>query len=76
MNAWWIYSYFDFEEAYYKTQYNRCKEIGLYLLGQLRDPKSKELYRQLQQFKHDWMHPSPEGTELLLEVKIWLMINQ
>ena len=76
MNIWQVYSYYDYENAYYRAQYYKCKEIGLYLLSQLKDDRAKELYKQLEQFEYDWLHPTAKDAKLLLDIKIWLMVNQ
>jgi len=48
-----LYSYHDYEEAYYHMQYYKCKEIGLYLLAKLKDKRSKQLLKKLQKFEYN-----------------------
>lgn len=69
-----LYNYFDYEEAYYHLRYTDCKKIGLYLLSQLQDKKSKELYKKLEKFEYDWIKENNNST-ILQEVKVWLMVN-
>ena len=75
MNTWWIYSYHDYEEAYYHMQYYKYKEIGIYLLNRIPGKRSKELLRKLKKFEYDWLHPDTKGAQLLWDVKVWLMVN-
>ena len=39
------YTYRDFEEAYYKGNWNKCKEVGFYLLSKMKDKKSNKLLK-------------------------------
>lgn len=75
MNAWWIYSYHDYEEAYYHMQYYKCKEIGIYLLNRIPGKRSKELLSKLEKFEYDWLHPDTKDAQLLWDIKVWLMVN-
>ena len=74
MNSWWIYTYHDYEEAYYHMQYYKCKEIGLYLLPRIPGKRSEELLKRLKVYNYQW--DKPDTSRLLEEVKIWLMVNQ
>ena len=75
MNFFNLYSYHDYEEAYYKGQFVNCKKIGLYLLSKLSDKRSKQLYRQLENFEYKWETFGKAEQDLLSQVKIWLMVN-
>jgi len=68
------YTYYDYEMAYFHMQYNKCKDIGLYLLSRLKDKKSKELLEKLKKYKYQW--DKPQEATLLEEVKIWLYVTQ
>ena len=63
-----IYTYQEYEEAYYHMRYYQCVTIGRYLLSRLKDNKSKQLLKEL-----DKGEPS---SQLLIDIRIWLMINQ
>ena len=63
MNCWSKYSYYDYEEAYFKMQYYKCKEIGIYLL------------EKLKKFEYDWLHQDTKDAQLLWDIKVWLMVN-
>ena len=65
-----LYSYYDYEEAYYHMQWNLCITIGTYLLPYINNNRAKQLLKQLSKAKID----SKILTKLLLDVKIWLMI--
>ncbi len=74
-----LYSYYDYEEAYYHLQWYKCKEVGCYLLLLLKDKYAKKLYKQLVKLNWAWDLPQKEQeriAKLLLDVKIWLMVNQ
>ncbi len=47
-----LYSYYDYEEAYFHGRAYDCKKIGLYLLGKLKDDRSKKLYKQLESIEY------------------------
>ena len=73
-----LYSFYDYEQAYYKGQIARCKEIGCYLLKQINNKKAKQLYNKLSKVKYTWDVPKVEQkyiAKLLLDVKLWLMVH-
>jgi hypothetical protein len=68
-----LYSYHDYEEAYFHGRAYDCKKIGLYLLGKLKDDRSKKLYKQLESVEYAWDLPRKKLdklAEVLLNVKI------
>lgn len=71
-----LYSYEDYEEAYYHNQYGMCKEIGLYLLSSMYDDKSKKFYHKLNKAKLNYNNLSDREAELLSDVRLWLMVNK
>ena len=71
-----VYTYFDYEQAYFHGQYYKCKTIGLYLLSKIKNKKAEELYKRLLNFEYDWLHPTHEDDTLLNEIKIWLMVYE
>lgn len=73
------YSFADYEYAYYHLQWYRCKEIGLYLLSILKDKRAKKLKKQLSRIEYQWDLPQKKLehiAKVLLDVKIWLMVNE
>ena len=65
-----IFTYHDYEEAYYSVRYHDCKIIGLQLLSKLTDKRSKELYKKLEKFEFDWLNPDYKNSKLLLEIRV------
>lgn len=47
------YSYYDFEQAYFKYQYLDCIKIGIYLLSNLKDKTSLNLMSRLKKVNFD-----------------------
>lgn len=77
-----LYKYADYEEAYYHGRIYECKEIGCYLLQKLKDKRAKKLLKELSKLEDKyWLNDTSSQEELkhqakvLLDVKIWLMIN-
>jgi len=73
-----LYSFYDYENAYYKGQVYRCKEIGCYLLKYINNKRAKQLYNQLSKVEWSWDVPQEQQeyiTKLLLDVKIWIMVH-
>ena len=77
-----LYSYADYEEAYYHGRIDKCKQIGCYLLERKNDKRSKELLKELSKLEYKcWYNDNSSQEELnhqakvLLEVKIWLMVS-
>ena len=68
-----LYTYSDYEDAYYHMRYYDCKKIGLYLLSFNSDDKSKELYDKLSSYEYKLEN---QDSGILFDVKIWLMVNQ
>ena len=75
MNSWSLYSYLDYEEAYFSLQYRKCKEIGIYLLSHLVDEHSKQLLHQLENYDYADEEHRARDDKLLWDVKVWLMVN-
>ena len=73
------YTYNDYEEAYYKQQWYKCKEIGIELLSKLEDDNAKVLLKKLKKMEYSWDLSQEEKIKIdkiLFDVKVWLMINQ
>ena len=70
------YTYNDYEEAYYGSRFNECKQIGIFLLSKLNDNRSKELLKELEKFEWDWLNITKKEYDLLTQVKCWLMVNK
>ena len=67
------YTYRDFEEAYYKGNWNKCKEVGFYLLSKMKDKKSNKLLRKIKTIDYRWDLESKELeriSKILLSVKV------
>lgn len=71
------YKYKDYEDYYYKGDWNKCKEVGFYLLSQMKDSNSIKLLRKIKTVNYRW-NLDPKELEriskILLEVKVWLMV--
>ena len=73
-----LYSYHDYEEAYYRGQYGKCKTIGLYLLSLINNEHARKLYRNLSDLITDRELTNIEKeywAEVLFDVKVWIMVN-
>ena len=74
-----LYSYHDYEEAYYRMQYYKLKDIGCYLLSFIKNDRAKELSKKLAKSNWAWDLPQKEReylSQLYLDVKIWIMVHQ
>jgi len=74
-----FYTYANYEDAYCHQRWADCKKIGLYLLLKINDKWAKTLYKRLSKFTWDWQdsdEKKKEDAKLLLDVKIWIMINE
>lgn len=74
-----IYSYSDYEYAYYHCQWYKCIEIGKYLLPLIHNDRARELLKQLQKASYSWDMPEEKAKEfaqVLLDVKIWIMVHE
>lgn len=72
-----IYSFDDYERAYYGRRYEDCKTIGLYLLGYINNKKAKDLSLQLSNID---IHSQDEGEinyikNLLSDVRLWIKVH-
>lgn len=68
-----LYTYHDYEEAYFHGRAYECKKVGLYLLSKLHDDYAKKLYKELKSVEYAWDLPQPKLDHLakvLLDVKI------
>ena len=66
-----LYTYYNYEDAYYHMQYNKCIEIAKYLLPKIKNnPKVREL--------EDKLYDTYDSIDnnLLGEIKIWLMVYE
>ena len=72
-----MYTFHDYEEAYYSGQYLECQTIGLKLLAALSDKNSKRLYKKLFKAPIDCVTDKEKKklADILLEVRIWLGVN-
>ena len=72
------YTYKDYEEAYYKNQVVKCQEIGSILLQRLNDKEAKKLLKKLNSidFIKDTEEDRKKQAKILLDVKLWLMVNE
>jgi hypothetical protein len=74
-----LYSYQDYERAYYHGDWYSCITIGCYLLSRIHNDRTKKLYKQLNKASYAWDAPQKELEEfakLLSDVKIWIMVNE
>ena len=72
-----IYSYYDYEEAFYHMRYYDCIDIGKYLLKKLKDKTSKQLLKRLNKLEYRWNLSKEDMNTLvntLWEIKVWLMV--
>jgi len=72
------YTYEDYDEAYCSNQVEKCQEIGNILLEKLNTKEAKQLIKRLNSINIE--DSSEQGrkdrAEILLDVKVWLMINE
>lgn len=71
------YSYKNYEEAYYKGNWNKCKEVGFYLLSKKNDKRSSKLLKEIKTIDYHWdLNPKEleRISKILLAVKVWLMV--
>jgi hypothetical protein len=74
-----IYSYSDYEYAYYHQQWSKCIEIGKYLLPFIHNDRANKLLKKLSKAYYAWNIPEDESKELaqlLLDVKVWIMVHE
>lgn len=75
-----LYTFTDYEDAYYTENISNCKQIGCYLLSHLKSndqKKTDNLLHQLSNLKWNWddsLEKQIEVNQLLQEIKIWLMV--
>lgn len=77
---WSKYNYYDYEQAYYKCQWYKCREIALYLLPLLKNKTANALFNKLKKEKeYKWDLPKKDLDrlyKLYFEIKVWLMVYQ
>lgn len=71
-------SYYEYEDAYCKMQYEKLKDLGLEMLSFINDKESKELIKKLS--KTEWNSNLSEEkrrelSNLYLEIKNWIMVH-
>lgn len=74
-----IYSYHDYEEAYYHMQYYKLREIGCYLLSFIHNDRARELSEKLSKVEWRWDLSEEEHkylAQLYLDVKLWIMVYE
>lgn len=72
-----LYTFDDYENAYYNRDVDKCKEIGCYLLSSIKDEHAKKLLSKLKKITYSWNMSEKklnELTKLLTDVKIYLMV--
>ena len=69
-----MYTFHDYEEAYYHANYYDCQKIGLILLSSLTDKNSKRLYKKLLAIDIGSIDRK-KLSDILVEVRIWLGVN-
>ena len=73
-----MYTYHDFELAYYSNRVYECKEIGLQLLERIKTKEAEKYHKKLEKVEWDWNLTQKEHKEiarLLSDIKIYLMVN-
>ena len=73
-----LYTYYDYENAYYNMQYTKCIEIGKYILPYIHNDEAKKLLKKLNKAYYIWDMPEEELKELvklLFDIKLWIMVN-
>ena len=72
------YTYEDYEDAYCNNQVEKCQEIGNILLEKLNTKDAKQLIKKLNSINIEDKseHGRKDRAEILLDVKVWLMINE
>lgn len=73
-----MFTFSDFEKAYYECNILKIKEIGCFLLLRKTDNYSKELYHKLNNINWNWnsnKQKLDKITKIIDAVKIWLMLN-
>ena len=71
------YCYYDYEEAYYKHDVYKAKEIAIELLPKLNIPESKKLLKEFENLEWAWDLEEKEQVKIekiLNETKILLMV--
>lgn len=71
------YCYYDYEEAYYKQDVYKAKEIAIELLPKLNIPESKKLLKQIEKIEWAWDLEEKEKVKIekiLSETKVLLMV--
>lgn len=74
-----LYSYSDYEDAYYHCRWDKCIEIGKYLLSFIHNDRAEKLLKKLSKAYYTWDMPKDESkklSKLLLEVKLWIMVHE
>ena len=72
-----LYTYYDYEEAFYHMRYYDCISIAKQLLPKLKDKKSKQLLKRINKLEYRWDLPKEDMDILvntLWEIKVWLMV--
>lgn len=70
-------TYYDFEEAFYLGEIDKCKEIGMYLLTFFKDEIAKEMLEDLDKMNTITTDTNElqKNHKLLAEVKRWLLAH-
>lgn len=71
------YNYYDFEEAFYKQNIERCKKIALAILPKINNEKAQALLEQIKDLEWNWNYPEDEKKRILdifSQIKIWIMV--
>ena len=71
-----MFTYYDYEDAFYLGDYGKCKEIGISLLSHKRSKEAKELLTKLRTIDYSWSLDEKEKQKIyniLSEVKRYLL---
>lgn len=71
------YNYYEYEDAYIKSNIERCKEIALALLPKINREETNLLLEQIKDLEWNWNYPEEEKRRILdifSKIKIWLMV--
>ena len=73
-----MFTYYDYEDAFYLGDYSKCKEIGIHILSSKRNKEAKELLSKLKQINYSWTSNDKEKQgvyDILVDVKKYLLAN-
>ena len=71
------YNYYDYEDAYFKGNIERCKKIALEILPKIKNDKVQELLNKIKDLEWNWNCSEEEKQKIFnifKEIKIWIMV--